>query len=87
MQALWSAFPDLTITVEDLIAEGDRVASRTTLRGTHDGELFGAPPTGRALTVPMMSIERIAAGRVAEHWRVSDELGLLRQLGLAPPPS
>lgn len=83
MQALWAAFPDLHITVDDLIAEGDRVASRTTLRGTHRGELFGAPATNRGVEVAMMTIERIAAGRIAEHWRVSDELGLFRQLGLA----
>ena len=85
MHALWAAFPDLIITIEELISEGDKVASRTTLRGSHQGELFGAPPTGRSIEVPMMTIERIdAAGRVAEHWRVSDELGLLRQLGMAP---
>jgi steroid delta-isomerase-like uncharacterized protein len=87
MHALWTAFPDLSVAVDDLVAEGDRVASRTTLRGTHQGALFGAPPTGRTVEVAMMSIERIAGGRIAEHWRVSDELGLLRQLGMAPMPA
>jgi steroid delta-isomerase-like uncharacterized protein len=82
MQALWGAFPDLSFTIEDQFGEGDRVVTRTVLRGTNDGQFMGAPPTGRSIEVGMISIERIAGGRIAEHWRISDELSLLRQLGL-----
>ena len=84
MQALWTAFPDLRFTIEDLIAEDDRVATRTVLRGTHQGEFMGAPPTYRPIEVGMISIERIANDRIAEHWRISDDLALMRQLGIGP---
>lgn len=83
MQVMWAAFPDLTFTVEDMVAEGDRVVTRSVLRGTHQGDFAGAPPTGRPIEVGMISIERIAGGRIVEHWRVSEELAMLRQLGLA----
>ena len=83
MTAMWAAFPDLTFAVEDMIAEGDRVVTRAVLRGTHQGEFAGAPATGRTIEVAMISIERVAGGRIVEHWRVSEELAMLRQLGLA----
>ena len=82
MHALWGAFPDLTFTIEDQFAGGDRVMTRTVLRGTHHGDFMGAPPTGRSIEVGMISIERVAGGRIVEHWRISDELAMLRQLGL-----
>ncbi len=58
------------------------MVTRTLLRGTNQGDFMGAPPTGRPIEVGMISIERIAGGRIAEHWRISDELTMLRQLGL-----
>ena len=81
-----AAFPDLQITVEDLLAEGDRVAVRLTVRGTHRGAFLGLPPTGRRVAVGGMELYRLAAGRIVERWAVVDTLALLRQLG-APSPS
>jgi steroid delta-isomerase-like uncharacterized protein len=82
-----AAFPDQWWQIEDLIAEGDRVVARTTMRGTHLGDFFGIPPTGRQVTVSGMHILRIAGGRIAEHWGTNDDLGLMRQLGAIPEPS
>jgi steroid delta-isomerase-like uncharacterized protein len=80
------AFPDGRMTIEDMVAEGDRVATRKTFRGTHRGELMGIPPTGKAVTIGLIDFARLAGGRVVESWSVADELGLLRQLGALPPP-
>ncbi len=84
--ALRRAFPDLSATVEDQIAEGDKVAQRIRWSGTHEGEFFGVPPTGKRVTAELMEIHRIGPdGKITEHWSASDELGLLRQLGALPP--
>ena len=80
------AFPDARFTVEDMVAEGDRVAVRLTMRGTHRGLLNGIPPTGREVTVTGMSIERVVEGRIVEGWNQNDALGMLGQLGVLPPP-
>ncbi len=85
-QGFRAAFPDARFTVEDLVAEGDRVAARLTMRGTHLGPLNGTPPTGRSVVVGGMSIERIADGQIVEGWNQNDALGLLVQLGMMPPP-
>jgi steroid delta-isomerase-like uncharacterized protein len=85
-QGFRSAFPDAGFTVEDLLADGDRVAARLTMRGTHLGPLNGVPATGRAVVVSGMSIERVADGRIVEGWNENDALGLLGQLGVLPPP-
>jgi steroid delta-isomerase-like uncharacterized protein len=79
-----TAFPDLNVTVEDVIAEGDKVVTRVTLRGTHQGEIeeFG-PPTGRQIEVKGISISRIEGGKIVEDWDSYDNLSLLQQLGLA----
>ena len=83
---LWrAAFPDLAITVEDLVAEGDRVAARWTLRGTHRGAFLGRPPTGRRVAVAGRERYRLADGRIVERWAAVDTPGLLRQLD-APAP-
>lgn len=79
------AFPDARFTVEDMLAEGDRVAARLTMRGTHLGPLGGVPATGRPVVVSGMSIERIADGRIIEGWNENDGLGMLGQLGVFPP--
>jgi steroid delta-isomerase-like uncharacterized protein len=84
--ALRAAFPDQRWLPEDLIAEGDRVVLLWTLRGTHRGELLGAAPTGREVTVTGISAYRVADGKVAEIWVQSDTLGLLQQLGALPAP-
>jgi predicted ester cyclase len=78
------AIPDQHWTVEDQIAEGDKVVVLWTLRGTHAGELMGIPPTGRELTMTGISVFRIAGGKLIEDWVQSDTLGLFQQLGAFP---
>ena len=78
------AFPDAQVTVEDQIAEGDRVVTRYTARGTHQGDFAGLPPTGRQATAEGISIDRIEGGKIVESWNAFDQLGLLRQLGAIP---
>jgi steroid delta-isomerase-like uncharacterized protein len=75
-----AAFPDLRLTVEDVVAEGDRVAARVTWRGTHRGPFLGVPPTGRRFEVTSISINRIADDRIVERWGVLDLDELARQL-------
>jgi steroid delta-isomerase-like uncharacterized protein len=77
------AFPDAHSTVEDQIAEGDKVVTRWRARGTHGGRLGPLPATGRAFEMDGVTIERIVDGRIAEVWVARDELGVLGQLGLA----
>lgn len=80
------AFPDLRFTVEDIIVEGDKACVRSTLTGTHEGDLSGVPPTHRKVEVEAIDIIRVDdEGRALEHWGVSNELGMMQQLGLVPP--
>jgi steroid delta-isomerase-like uncharacterized protein len=81
-----SGMPDLRVVIEDLIAEGDKVAVRYTLEGTHEGELFGVPPTGRRLSIKSITVERVSDGKIREHWRVTDSLDMMQQLGAIPAP-
>jgi steroid delta-isomerase-like uncharacterized protein len=81
-----TAFPDGHTTVEGSIAEGDRVAYRWTFRGTHQGELMGIPPTGEQVTITGITINRLSGGKIEEQWNNFDQLGVLRQLGVAPAP-
>ncbi len=83
---LRAAFPDIHFTIEDQIAAADRVVTRWSARATHSGEFQGIPPTGNAVVVTGIDIDRIADGKVVECWPVVDELGLLHQLGVAPSP-
>jgi steroid delta-isomerase-like uncharacterized protein len=78
------AAPDLHLTINDMIAEGDRVVTRWTAQGTHQGELMGVPPTGKQIAVTAIVIDRIVDGRIVEHWAGRDDLGLFQQLGLIP---
>ncbi len=78
------AFPDGTMTIEDMLAEGDRVVTRKTFRGTHRGEFMGIPPTGKEVTIGLIDIVRLADGQVVESWNAADDLGLLQQLGVIP---
>jgi predicted ester cyclase len=80
------AFPDSYFNVEDMIAEGEKVVTRKTFHGTHEGELMGIPPTGRRVSMGLIDIVRIADGRVMEHWSVGDNLGMMQQLGIIPQP-
>ena len=81
-----TAFPDTQFTVEDLIVEGDKAVVRWTARGTHQQELMGIPPTGKQATVTGIDIYGIKNGMTAEHWGNFDQLGMLQQLGVIPPP-
>ncbi len=80
-----AAIPDLHYTVQDQIAEGDKVAVRWTVSGTQQGEMMGIPPTGKHVSVAGMSMVRIAAGKVVEDFGSMDTLGMLQQLGVIPP--
>jgi steroid delta-isomerase-like uncharacterized protein len=82
-----AAFPDLHLTIEDLIAEGDKVVVRFTARGTHQGDLMGVAPTGKEVTVTGISIVRIAEGKIVEEWENFDALGMMQQIGAVPPPA
>jgi steroid delta-isomerase-like uncharacterized protein len=86
LEAFRRAFPDLRVTTEDLIAEGDRVVLRWSARGTHEGELAGIPATGKQVTLKGIDILRIENGRIAERWAEYDNLGLMQQLGVVPTP-
>ena len=81
-----TAFPDLHFTVEDLLAEGDKVVARITMRGTQQGALMGIPPTGKQVMVTAIDINRIVGDKSVEHWLQMDTLGLLQQLGVVPMP-
>ena len=83
---LRGAFPDLRSTVEDQIADGDKVVTRWTCRATHAGEFRGIPPTGKEGRVTGITIDRVANGKVVECWTNADDLGLLQQLGAVPTP-
>jgi predicted ester cyclase len=82
---LRAAFPDARHTIEDQIAEGDKVVTRITARATFQGEILGIPPNGKLITVEGISIHRIAGGQFVEHWAVGDNLSLYQQLGAIPP--
>jgi steroid delta-isomerase-like uncharacterized protein len=87
VMAMRTAFPDLEVTVEDQIAEGDRVVSRWRATGTHLGVFFGVPPSGRRASTTGITIERIEHGKTIECWTNSDDLGLLSQIGAIPAVS
>lgn len=80
------AFPDLQLTVEDQIAEGDKVVTRWRARETHAGTFQGVPPTGKLGEISGTIIDRLADGKVVECWSNTDDLGLLQQLGVVPAP-
>ena len=81
----FEAFPDLNVSVEDVIAEGDKVVVRYTSRGTHQGETAGlGPPTGRRMELEGLAMQRFEGNKIVEFWDQFDTLSLLEQLGLAP---
>jgi len=79
-----AAFPDVRYTMDDLIAEGDRVMDRWTVHATHLGEFLGIPPTGKAVTFWGIDILRIVNGRITDIWHLEDQLNVLQQLGIVP---
>jgi len=81
----FAAFPDATFTIEDMVAEGDKVAYRVTIKGTHTGRPFmGVAPSGKKIEMRNTSIKRIVNGKLAESWGTLDTLSMMRQLGLIP---
>jgi steroid delta-isomerase-like uncharacterized protein len=84
VQVLRTSFPDLHITIEDLISEGDKVVARLVAHGTHHATFRGIAPTGREVRWAGIRIFRIEEGKIAEHWANWDDLGLMQQLGAAP---
>jgi predicted ester cyclase len=84
LMAVREAFPDWTSTLDDVVCEGDKVAARWTVRGTHRGAFFGVPPTGKSITMREAGILRVQGEKLVEVWRVADELALLQQIGALP---
>ena len=82
-----SAFPDIHVTIEAMVAEGDLVMHRQTMRGTHRGDFFGIAPTGRSVEMTGIHMWRFADGKIIEHHANNDDLGMLRQLGAIPAPN
>jgi predicted ester cyclase len=82
-----AAFPDAVVTVEDIMGEGDKVVARIKMNGTHKGTYLGMAPTGKKFSIEAIGIYRIAGGRIAEVWSVSDALGMMQQIGAIPTPS
>ena len=81
-----SAFPDLRVTVEDVLAEGDQAVTRWTIRGTHRGDLMGTAPTERKIELKGITIHRIEGGKIVEEWNGYDTLGVMQQIGAVPSP-
>jgi len=86
LHGLRGAFPDRVDVIEDIIAEGDRVGVLWRLQGTHEGDLFGIPPTGKKIDIWEIGVFRLAGGKITEGWFMADEVGVLRQLGVNLPP-
>lgn len=86
LQGLYDAFPDLTITIEEVVAEDDMAAVRYTGTGTHEQEYKGVEPTGEEVTISGMRIARIEDGKITEAWGQTSNLSLLAQLGVVEPP-
>jgi len=82
--SLLSAFPDARWTVEDQLAEGDKVVTRYVMTGTHNGEFMGVAPTGRQITITGLCLDRIVEGKIVEEWDEWNALSMMRELGMAP---
>jgi len=81
-----NSFPDIRFTVDEQIAEGDKVVTRWTAHGTNTGELLGMPATGKSSTVTGIVVDRIVNGKIAESWPIFDQFGMMQQLGIIPTP-
>jgi predicted ester cyclase len=86
LDMFYKAFPDLHHTFEDQIAEGDKVVTRVTFHGTHQGTFQGIPATGKKIAVEATLVDRIVDGKFVEHWSNMDSMGLMQQLGVIPTP-
>ncbi len=86
IDSLHSAFPDFSMSIEDLAMDGDKVWGRMTAQGTHRGQFGPLPPTGKKFEIAVIDIMRFKDGQLIEHWGVPDRLALMEQLGMKPPP-
>ena len=84
ISAFHAAFPDGQLSIDQMIAEGDTVANRLTLRGTHTANFLSIPPTGKQVAVPALDMARYANGKLAEHWGGPDQMSLMQQVGVVP---
>lgn len=83
-QGFWAALPDCQLTLDNLVSEGDKVACSFVVRGTHQGDLMGIPPTGKPINLTGCTILRFANGKCVERWSQADFMGMLQQLGVMP---
>ena len=86
MTMLKTGFPDIQIAANDIVSQGDKVWTRVTFTGTHKGPFQNIPPTGKRVSFEAMDIVRFSGGKAMEHWGVTDNIGLLTQIGAIPPP-
>ena len=82
--SMLSAFPDMHVRLEDVFAEDDKLVTRWSARGTHQGDMMGVPPTGKEISVSGIAIDRFQDGQSVEHWEVFDQVSLMQQLGVIP---
>jgi steroid delta-isomerase-like uncharacterized protein len=86
LTSLKTGFPDLVFDVEDMVSDEDQIVIRWTVRGTHTGDYFGMPPTGKPIEITGMNTWRTRDGQAVEGWVNRDDMGLLQQLGVVPTP-
>ncbi|MCK6627049.1 MAG: ester cyclase [Anaerolineae bacterium] len=86
-EGLWAAFPNPRLTLDDVMAEGDKVVCRFNMQATHQGEFMGIPPTGKGVKVSGITILRFSDGKCIERWNQADMMGWLQQLGAIPTPA
>lgn len=82
--AMLAAFPGMQVRVEDVFEEGDKLVTRWSARGTHNGDMMGIPPTGKQISIGGIAIDRFENDQSVEHWEVFDQIGLMQQLGVIP---
>jgi predicted ester cyclase len=83
---MFDAFPDGHVTIDDMVVEGDKIAIRYTMTGTHKGKYMGIPPTNKKVTISVIEIDRVVGGKFVEAWAKADTLSLMQQLGALPMP-
>ena len=81
-----AGFPDMHVTIEEVLAEGDKISTRGYFTGTHRGEFMGIPPTGKPIRVNYIDLWRVQDGKLVENWVQMDQLGMMQQLGVIPTP-
>jgi steroid delta-isomerase-like uncharacterized protein len=86
LTAFRQAFPDLHVGIDDMIADGEKVVIRSTMKGTHKGTFMNMPPTGKQISVEGIDIVRISGGKAVEHWGLTDTFTMMQQLGAIPTP-